>query len=331
MSLDIKSINIKPKRETFGHVERRIGEGKMASRYEEAVYDVQATANFHYRPLANPEFELYDVKKTAIVMEDWYKFMDPRQYHYSSYVMARAKQQEVAEQNFVFVEKRNMLDVMPEEIKDLILSYVLPLRHYEWGANMNNLQLCSEGYGAAITSAFMFHAEDRLGNAQYLTRIGLLLSENNPIVLDTAKDNWLNNKAWQPLRKALEDSFVVKDWFELHIAQNVIFDAFIHPLYFNVLEQELNAKGGSAQAMMTEFITAWNEECARWIDMTVKVAINESNDNKELINQWCKKYIDIAYEAVMPLAQEILNNPEDSMNEIKASLIERLNKNGLSQ
>lgn len=83
--------------------------------------------------------------------------------------------------------------------------------------------------------------------------------------------------------------------------------------------------------MMTEFITAWNEECARWIDMTVKVAINESNDNKELINQWCKKYIDIAYEAVMPLAQEILNNPEDSMNEIKASLIERLNKNGLSQ
>lgn len=330
MSLDIKSINIKPKRETFGHVARRIGEGKMASRYEEAVLDVQATANFHYRPLANPEYELYDVRKTAIVMEDWYKFLDPRQYHYSSYVMARAKQQEVAEQNFLFVEKRNMLDVMPEEIKELILSYILPLRHYEWGANMNNLQLVSEGYGAAITSAFMFHAEDRLGNAQYLTRIGLLLSENNPVVLDDAKQMWLNDEAWQPLRKALEDSFVLKDWFELHIAQNVILDAFIHPLYFNILEQELTAKGGSAQAMMTEFITAWNEECERWIDMTVKVAASESSENKELLNTWCKKYIEVAYEAVMPLAQKVLSNPENSVSEIKEALINRLNKNGLN-
>jgi len=330
MSLDIKSVNIKPKRETFGHVARRIGEGKMASRYEEAVLDVQATANFHYRPLANPEFELYDVKKTAIVMEDWYKFMDPRQYHYSSYVIARAKQQEVAEQNFVFVEKRNMLETMPEEVKDLILNYVLPLRHYEWGANMNNLHLCAEGYGAAITSAFMFHAEDRLGIAQYLTRIGLLLSENDAVILSNAKQMWMDNGAWQPLRKAMEDTFVLKDWFELHIAQNVVLDAFIHPLYFNILEQELNSKGGSAQAMMTEFITSWNEECARWIDMTVKVASSESEENKELLNTWCKKYIDIAYLAVMPLAQKVLDNPEESMDEIKDALVTRLNKNGLN-
>ena len=330
MSLDIKTVDIKPKRETFGHVARRIGEGKMASRYEEAVYDVQATANFHYRPLANPEFELYDVKKTAIVMEDWYKFLDPRQYHYSSYVMARAKQQEVAEQNFIFVEKRNMLDVMPEEIKDLILSYVLPLRHYEWGANMNNLQLCSEGYGAAITNAFMFHAEDRLGNAQYITRIGLLLSDNEPVVLDNGKDQWMNDEAWQGLRKAMEDSFVIKDWFELHIAQNVILDAFVHPLYFNLMEQELNAKGGSAQVMMTEFITSWNEECARWIDMTVKVACSENEENKELLNTWCKKYIEIAYNAVLPLAKKVHSSPEEAMDMIKDELVVRLNKNGLN-
>jgi phenol hydroxylase P1 protein len=330
MSLEIKSVEIKPKRETFGHVARRIGEGKLASRYEEATYDLQPTANFHYKPLANPEFELYDVKKTAVVMEDWYKFMDPRQYHYASYVTARAKQQEVAEQNFVFVEKRNMLDFMPEEIKDEILEYVLPLRHYEWGANMNNLQLVSEGYGAALCNAFMFHAEDRLGNAQYITRIGLLLSENEAHVLDTGKDKWLNDSSWQGLRKAMEDTFVLKDWFELHIAQNIVFDAFIHPLYFNLYEQELNKRGGSSQSMMTEFITVWNEECGRWLDMTVKVAIDESDENKELIAKWCEKYIDIAYDAVLPLAQKILSNPVECVDEVKGQLIARLNKSGLS-
>ncbi|MGM0519272.1 MAG: aromatic/alkene monooxygenase hydroxylase subunit beta [Campylobacterota bacterium] len=330
MSLDIKSIDIKPKRETFGHVERRIGEGKMASRYEEATFDIQPVENFHYRPLANPKYRLYDEDKTKIKMEDWYKFLDPRQYHYSSYVMARAKQQEVAEQNFVFVEKRDMLSVMPEDIKQEILDYVLPLRHYEWGANMNNLQLCSEGYGAAITNTFMFHAEDRLGNAQYLTRIALLLSENNPAVLDSAKNKWLNDESWQPLRKAMEDSFVLQDWFELHIAQNVILDGFIHPLVFNKYEQELNQRGGTAQTMMTEFITAWNEECARWIDMTIKVAALESDENKQLLNQWCEKYIEIASQAALAIARNLVSNPQEVVDSIQEELVARLNKNGLN-
>ncbi len=330
MSLDIKSIDIRPKRETFGHVARRIGEGKMASRYEEATYDLQSTTNFHYLPYANPNYELYDERKTAIKMEDWYKFLDPRQYHYSSYVVARAKQQETAEQNFLFVENRGMLNFLSDDIKKLILNYIIPLRHYEWGANMNNLQTCAEGYGAALTNAFMFHSEDRLGNAQYLTRIALLLGENEVSILDEAKKMWLEDEAWQGLRKALEDSFVIEDWFELHIAQNVILDAFVHPLFFDILEQELSKKGAAAQAMMTEFITLWNEECARWIDMTIKVAVNENEENKEIINNWCKKYMDIAYEAVLPLAKKVVDSPDESMNEIKETLVNRLNKNGLN-
>lgn len=330
MSIDIKSVNIKPKRETFGHVARRIGEGKMASRYEEATYDLQPTANFHYRPLSNPNYELYDVRKTALKMEDWYKFLDPRQFHYASYVSTRAKQQEVADQNFIFVEKRNMLDVMPTDVKNLILEFVLPIRHYEWGANLNNLQLVSEGYGAAFTSAAMFHAEDRIGTAQYITRIGLLLSDNDTTILDDSKETWLNNPVFQPLRKAMEDSFVLKDWFELHIAQNIVFDAFVHSLFFNVLDQELNKKGGSAQSLMTEFITSWSEECEKWLDATVKVAVSESDENKQLVNDWCKKYIDIAFDAVSPLAQNIVENSDEVMNNIKDELVTRLNKNGLN-
>ena len=168
MTLDIKSVEIKPKRNTFGHVARRIGEDKAATRYEEATYDLQATANFHYIPTYNSKYELYDENKTAIKMSDWYKFLDPRQFYYSNYVMTRAKQQEVADQNFIFIEKRDLLKAMPTQIKEQILKSILPLRHYEWGANMNNLQLVSEGYGSAFTSAAMFHAEDRLGNAQYI-------------------------------------------------------------------------------------------------------------------------------------------------------------------
>ena len=143
MTLDIKSVEIKPKRLTFGHVARRIGEDKTATRYEEATYDLQAVTNFHYLPTYNAKYELYDERKTAIKMSDWYKFLDPSQFYYSNYVMTRAKQQDVAEQNFTFIEKRDVLETMPQEIKEQILKAVVPFRHYEWGANMNNLQLVS--------------------------------------------------------------------------------------------------------------------------------------------------------------------------------------------
>ena len=64
--------------------------------------------------------------------------------------------------------------------------------------------------------------------------------------------------------------------------------------------------------------------------MTVKVAALERDENKELLNQWCKKYIDIASNAALAIAKNIVNNPEETVNNIQEQLVARLNKNGLN-
>ena len=46
MSVQIKTFEYEPKRQTFGHVARRIGADKPASRYLEATLDVQPTDEF---------------------------------------------------------------------------------------------------------------------------------------------------------------------------------------------------------------------------------------------------------------------------------------------
>ena len=329
MTLDIKSIQIKEKRLTFGHVARRIGEDRIATRYEEATYDLQPTVNFHYKPTYNPKYELYDKSKTAIVMQDWYAFLDPRQYYYATYVITRSKQQETAEQNFTFIETRNLLDSMPSEIKEQILTCILPLRHYEWGANMNNLQIVSEGYGAAIASAAMFHAEDRLGNAQYITKNALLITQNETQALDNSVNIWLNDSSWQGLRKAMEDSFVLEDWFELHFLQNMIMDAFIHPLFFEFYEFSLNTKGVIVQSMMTQFMRTWYDESSKWVDKTIQVACEESSSNSKLISSWAKKYIPIIEEATLLLAKNLVDNHVETVEVIKQNLLARLAKNSI--
>ena len=91
MSIEISAKTIQPIRLSYGNLKERFGDKKPASRYQEAVYDIQPTANFHYRPLWDKNHELYDASRTAIVMEDWYSFADPRQYYYGTYTIDETK------------------------------------------------------------------------------------------------------------------------------------------------------------------------------------------------------------------------------------------------
>ncbi|MFX8825028.1 phenol hydroxylase, partial [Acinetobacter baumannii] len=80
--------------------------------------------------------------------------------------------------------------------------------------NLNNCFVTAYGFGTPITQGAMFNTTDRLGMAQYLSKIGLLLDRNSGSSLARAKDTWLTNESWQPLRRSIESMLVQKDWFE---------------------------------------------------------------------------------------------------------------------
>src|SRR5690242_4168904 len=129
MQIDLRTVSIKPLRQTFDHVAAKIGGDKPASRYQEGTIRLQAENNFHYRPLWAPEFEIFDKRRTALKMADWYAFKDPRQFYYGTYTLARARMQETAEADFDFVEARGLAGTYPEAAKKLALEVLLPLRH----------------------------------------------------------------------------------------------------------------------------------------------------------------------------------------------------------
>jgi len=329
MELNIASVEIEPKRHTFGRIARRFGEDRPASRYEEAMYDVQPTENFHYRPQWEPEFEIYDKARTKIKMNDWYDLLDPRKFHYMSYVSTRASQNAANEQSFEFVEKRGLVNFIKKENLQKAYDFLTPLRHYEYGANMNNLVIVDRVYGAAMMSACLFHAEDRIGMAQHITKTILLLGDNDVAKLDAGKDAWLNCPNWQGLRKAVEDSFVEKDPIRLFVKQNVVFDAFVIPLMINEFSKELAANDEMTVPMLNEFIVSWYEETIKWIDSVVKVMANESIENKELLTSWIKEDIEIIEVAMQPLSA-FSNNSSELLASTKLELINRLNKSGIT-
>lgn len=289
MQIDIKTSGVKPIRNTYAYVEKRFGD-KPASRYQEASYDIQEEVNFHYRPLWQPEHEIFDTDRTVIKMQDWYALKDPRQFYYGTYTQTRARQQDVLESNFNFVEKNHVLNTISSELLKKAEKLLIPLRHYEWGANMNNSFITGYAYGATLTNATMFATMDRLGSAQYITRIGLLLDGNQGTSLERAKTAWMDEPAWQSLRENIENMFVLKDWYELFVAQNLVFDGYIYPLVKHIIDRDLVAQGASAISLLTAFMSEWFEETQPWVNSVIKTTALESDANHQQIMQWIEKW-----------------------------------------
>nr|WP_298415052.1 aromatic/alkene monooxygenase hydroxylase subunit beta [uncultured Halomonas sp.] len=322
MSVEIKTTSIEPIRQTYGHTQRRFGD-KPATRYQEASFDIQSTTNFHYRPLYDHQFELYDPDHTALKMCDWYAFSDPRQFYYGAWVANRDAMQKNAENSFSFFEKRNLGSRLSDEAKQLVIKTLLPLRHMEMGANMNNVGIAGDAYGTTISQAHMFHGMDRLATAQYLSRIGLLIDDTPGVVLAEAKQLWMEDPAWQGVRRYVEDSFVIKDWAELSVAQNLVFDGLLYPYLNDHLEAELDELGGGDIAILTDFMGDWFKDGTRFIDALFKTLAAESEANREQLNRWIQHWHERAVEALEPIVGKA------GIASSQALLAKRLTKLGL--
>lgn len=329
MQTDIKTINVIPIRQTFSHVARYLGADKPASRYQEAHHDLQPEVNFHYRPVWAPEYEIYDSRRTAITMSDWYAFKDPRQFYYGTYVITRSKQQDVMEKNIEFVEKWGLLQQYPLDIQRKIIMLFIPLRHAEWGANTNNCAITAYGFGAAITQAAMFQTVDRLGIAQYLTRLGLLLSNNEGTCLAEGKSLWITHPMWQKLRCRMENMMVLSDWFELLVAQDLVLDGLVYPLFYQHINAEI-ARYGAGLSLLTEFMNTWFEENKCWVDAVMLIAATESAENAATLGRWIDHWLSQSLDALAPLASEAFGAEAPQIMALLATgLIERVNKLGI--
>lgn len=328
MHIDLRTVSIQPLRQTFDHLARRFGD-KQSSRYQEGSYDIQPVENLHYRPTWDPDQALYDAGITKIVMSDWYALKDPRQFYYSTYTLARARQQENAEANFNFVETRGLADMLPDDLRRSALNLLVPLRHAAWGANLNNTFICSYGYGTVFTQPCIYHAMDNLGIAQYLSRIGLLLGGTE--ALEEGKAAWMDGEAWQGLRRYTEDCLVVRDPFELFVAQNVALDGLLYPLvYERIVDDQFAANGGSVVAMLSQFMSDWFDETRKWVDAVMKVAAAESEQNREQLQAWTSAWRDRAAAALLPVNEQAFAGQADEvMGEQLAAFKARLDKTGV--
>jgi phenol hydroxylase P1 protein len=332
MGVEIKMSSVEPVRQTYSRTARRFGGDKPATRYQEASFDLQPRENFHYRPVWDPQHDLYDAGRTVLRMCDWDGIGDPRQYYYATYVLNRARMQESAEKNFEIVEKHGLMRAMPAAERAWIESLLLPLRHAEWAANLNNCYITAYCFGSSMAQAAMYNTADRLGMAQYLSRMGLMLDGNSGGSLEQAKQSWLQAAQWQPMRRYVEDAMAIRDWFETFVAQNLILDGLLHPaIYGHRTLEEGDPADGTVVKMLTEFMEAWFPDCTKWVDACVRAVAAESEFNRGRVSAWCQNWMVRALQALEALGGLEASGPSWSVKieSARIQLEARLQKLGL--
>ena len=141
---------------------------------------------------------------------------------------------------------------------------------------MNNC-FSAYGWGAAITQATKFAAMDRLGIAQYLSRVGLLLDANE--ACSTRQARLAAAPGGRACAVSSKNMFVTKDWFECSSRRTrARRPACIRSIY-RANRPARPAGTGRLVGMLTEFINDWYDETTRWVDATVKTAAEESPEN----------------------------------------------------
>lgn len=267
MQYELRYQVIEQKRQTFQNVIDRFGD-QPASRYLEATLDVEPRENFHYRPTWAQDRELYDERYSALRLTDPYSYTDPRQFYYTPYVTSRAALHDEFGKTLAYLEERDLFSRMPEGWRSVLASVVVPLRHFESGAQLVTVTGARFAYGTSLEQCCTYAAFDRIGNAQMLSRVGIALGVGTSDILTTAKQEWLDSEHLQPLRRLIEEIMIVGDWAEGLLAVDII-DSLIYPLLYTGLDERALGEGAGAYSLFAQHLSTWFSDQRRWLDALV--------------------------------------------------------------
>lgn len=306
MQYELRTQVIEPSRNTFDHLVARYGD-KPASRYLEGTVDIQAKENFHFRPLWDPSREIYDETFSVFRLTDPYSFLDPRQYYYAPYVTSRASMFEAFGTTLDYLQGRDLLERLPQGWKDLLQTIVIPLRHYENGAQLISTDVARFGFGTSITQCAAYAAFDRTGNAQLISRLGIALSGGTADLLATAKTSWMEDESLQPLRKLVEETICERDWGVGLVTLDVM-DQLVYGLLFTHLDEAAIVGGAPGYSLAAQHLSGWFADQRKWLDALYKAWAADpelGGTNAGLLTEHVGTALDKSLEALRPLAAKV--------------------------
>ncbi len=244
-------------------------------------------------------YKIYQ-ESSPLTCSDWNRFSDPRATTYAGYTSLQNKKE-------VFVEK--LFESMADSNES---SSALAWRNEVARASgcfrflFHGLQMVAAYAGhmapsSKIAIAFSFQAADEMRRVHHFSYQLALLEGAQ--AAESAKNIWMSDPAWQPLRKLLEELLVAYDWGEAYAALNLA----VKPKIDILLEGFMSCATLNGRYKLAEIVGSMLEDSVwhrQWSNALSKMLIQDAPESEIVLNKWTHDWETRAANAVKPILQQ---------------------------
>jgi toluene monooxygenase system protein E len=306
------------KRRTYSHLE---GLRKVPDEYDLAttklLYYVER--GFAVNGPAAAWYEAHQ-KHACLTHADWDAFVDPRRTTYAKYVSIARGREAQADGIVNAMEQPGHDERLSPGWLDAIGRFIGPLRHALHGLQMTASYVGSMAPAGRVVIVHLFQSADEMRRIQRLTQRLAQLGKRDPGTLSGAKDAWLRDGAWQPLRELVEKLLVRYDWAEAFLALNVCVKPVVDRLVTNGIGARAIASGDPLLGALVRNLgddAEWHRAFSRAL---VTHALAGAEGNRDVVVRITGEWLPRALAAAAPLGFVLGESAPEAMAALKEDM-----------
>jgi propane 2-monooxygenase small subunit len=310
-------------------------EGKRATLYEDVTVDVQPDPSRHLLQGWIMSFAdgqpTYSDKVTKVKSSDWHVFRAPDQ----EWSRTHYQRQSHIENTIKMVVENARSDGAPGRFNQgwvtVLQNHFGALKHAEFGLGVALMKAQRDGVTQMVNNTILTNASYKLRLAQdvtlYLADIGLDIAIDG----DAGKKIWMDDPAWQGVRKAVEAILAATDHIEIYFAVNVVFEALVGELFRNgfIMRAGPIQQDFVTPAVVSAASSDYRQNLANTLTLLkmLNTDATHGDANKAVMIDWLKKYVPLCVDAVAQLKAVwgLQNNGDLTFENVAADAKQRFN------
>lgn len=281
---------------------------RRPSQYEEVTLHAQwSPKNFAAQGWFSPSSTgrpPWDENSTRLRATDWWKYRDPGQEWFRSYVDHQARQEDAIEMAVEGATHAGLFTEFTPKWREALSRYYAAYRYVEYGLFLSLSYAEREALSDVVANPFIFQGLDKDRHSQAIALYGMDLETAIPGFSDSeAQRVWLEDPLYQPCREFVERMMACRDWGEILIAINLLFE----PLVATLLLREFFLRfaghhGDTVTPVIIETVEADRRRHSAAAAALVKFLIADTPENRGVIQDWLNTWAGLATRAAQAFA-----------------------------
>lgn len=289
----------------FGDIKRRPSEYEIVTHSLHYSMRPGRDAPYEASPAApmNMWYSTYR-DESPLQADDWDGFRDPDQYTYREYCARQDEKEVVVRELCSEFHDRGHDKALDKEWVNTLRTVFTPARYPLHGLQLMAAYIGQMAPSSYITNAACFEAADYVRAVcvvAYRTR-ELQIAHPKLGFVDGEQATWESEKAWQPVRKLIEEALVAYDWSESFVALNLVFRPTLESVFYRTFAEVASRNRDELTSLLLANLADDSERSARWSAALCRYAIAANPKNAAVLSGWVDKWAPGADEAAKSIA-----------------------------